>query len=147
MWRYPRVLNVFLSSMCPINLTPLASVSSPKGNHSALTDKIGRPKEWCLSSLPADWLITVCHSHLGDTLLSAAKLQVSTQKPSGLTRLVYATSRTSTTSLHTSLAWLSLFPWLRRNTAYSLLTINLSAVLIGLGVWQCFNRPTLLTAS
>ena len=55
---------------CKINMTPSHSESSPKGNDSKT---VGRSKDWRVSFARADWLIMVCHSAIGVTLIGSAR--------------------------------------------------------------------------
>ena len=57
---------MFPSSSCIINLAPSVSESSPRGNNSELSDKIGGCKSGVLS-VRADWLNAFCHTNLVDT--------------------------------------------------------------------------------
>ena len=61
----------FLSHSCTINQAPFVSVSSPTENYSELSYKTSRQKNGVPSSARGDWLIAVCHSNLGDTLISS----------------------------------------------------------------------------
>lgn len=68
-WQCPRAWNVFLSHSYTINLATSVNESSLKEIDCESSDKIFGTKEWCISSTRAHWLVAVCHSHLGDTLI------------------------------------------------------------------------------
>ena len=53
---------------CEIDLAASARGCSPKENESDLKEKKWQSKEWCVSSIYAEWLMAVCHLNLGDTL-------------------------------------------------------------------------------
>ena len=60
--------NVFLTPSRAINLVPSDKVGSPKGNDSEVLEKTGCWKNSVLYA-HVDWLIAVCHSVLGDSLI------------------------------------------------------------------------------
>ena len=72
MGRFLSVLNFFsfLLVCDQLDLALSASENSLTGNYSELSDKKRRSKEWCVSSVRVDWLISVRHSNLGDTINS-----------------------------------------------------------------------------